>query len=185
MTKNSRILVAVGVLVVAAAYVLAPHAVNAAQPAYQGQVQRIEHLGLRVDTNGCVRIDWTTAKDVGVWLSGEPDASFSPGPDAAVWQTGGDATVWVAPDASLGPRSLPATGLSYICTSRNNASCWKQGGAIDSCQYASFLPADQPTAPFSFMPEPDGGRAKVWGVSTAGTANVECCAVIPAVLNGN
>ena len=163
----------------------------AAAPIYNGAVQRVEHVGLRVETHpgNCVRAVFTTVADASGFLSGEPDAALGypfDGPDAAVWKAGADAAVWIPPDSgTMGPRPLPKSGLSYQCYSALARTCWKQGVAPASCVYTASFPADQNTAPQSFMTEPDGGQAKVFGIAESGTATVECCPVIPSVMSGN
>lgn len=195
MTKLARTLIALGSLAcVLACLVLLPKLVEAAPypPAYdKTKVTHVEHTALRIETHPgyCVRGDFTTVIDAGYYLSGEPDAQTGwpfDGPDAAIWQTGGDAAVWIPPDASaMGPRPRPKRGLNYQCTCRDNPTCWKQGTTPLTCAYTAYWPADMPTAPFAFSVEPDGGEPTVWGVSTSGTSKCECCPVFPSIMSGN
>lgn len=155
MTRNrliGAIAALVGVVLVAAA------------PNYLSGVQRVEHIGVPVDTRNCVRADWTIATDGG-YLAGPSDAMVV-----------GDATVLVP--------TLPELNKSYICFSRNNGSCIRQGGQPASCAYAFPLPADQYSMPIAFMPEADGGRPIVLGIGNGGTASVECCPINPTVMQG-
>lgn len=191
--NSTRVAIAAALTFLAVAYLLTSFPAGAApQPAYSAStVTHVEHLGVRVETHPghCLRTDWTTAKDAGAFLSGEPDAAFMfpfDGPDAAIFYNGANDASWVPPDAGvMGPRVLPKTGVSYQCTARNNNACWRQGTAPDTCTYTAFLPADQPTAPFAFSPEPDGGQPKVFGIGSGGTSSVSCCPIYPAVMSGN
>lgn len=153
MTK--RMMIAAGVLAIGLGVAVTP---------YTSNVQRVEHIGIPVDSTACVMMDVTTAPDGGP-LSGTY------------------ATVVVG-DASVSVPTLPDLNKSYICYSNGNASCFKQGGQPTSCGMAFPLPADQYSAPIAFMPEADGGKPVVRGLSRSGTANIVCCPINPTVLNG-
>lgn len=141
---NKRVLIALGVLAVGV--------LIAAAPNYNSFVQRVEHIGIPVDTANCARADWTTVGDGGVLARAD----------------GG----------------LPAADQSYVCFSRGSGACIKQGSQPTSCNFTLPLPADQLTPPLAFLREADGGLPVVRGVSQSGTANVECCPVIPSVMQG-
>ena len=142
-------------------------------PNYASNVQRMEHLGLLVDTSRCYRADWTAGNDGGTnFLLGQPDASSVP--DAAT-------------DASLtGPAPKPESNVNYVCRADTNDACLKSPAAAlpASCQWTFKVYAGQTTPPIMFNPPDDGGRAAVLGTCASGNCSIECCAVIPKVTMG-
>jgi hypothetical protein len=67
--NRAKILAAVGTIVCTLAYVLVPQLASAdPMPPYTSGVQRMEHLGLKVDFTRCARMDATVGNDGGTML---------------------------------------------------------------------------------------------------------------------
>lgn len=183
------ILAAMLILAVFVSIKVAPNQADAApvDPSgqYNSMVQRIEHLGLAVDMDRCVRLAPGPTMDAGPYLSGEPDASFSPGPDAATFGPGEDAATWKRPDSSVGPRPYPSADLNYVCVSSDYKSCLTSGGRYpNNCGSTFVVPADQMVYPVTFLLNRDGGAPAIRGMSPVGQADLECCPVVTNILKG-